>query len=100
MDAVRDSARGFFDDLYDGVGVVDALKNAFGNLADQIFKWAANGLIEKFFGQMGSTNGGASGDWLSSLFGSSGSSQGSVMDLFSGSWGYADGGYTGPGHRL
>lgn len=34
MDSVRDSARGFFDDLYDGVGVVDALKNAFGDLAD------------------------------------------------------------------
>src|SRR5690606_25453268 len=34
----------------------------------------------------------AGGGWLSALFGSSGSSQGSIMDLFSGSWGFAGGG--------
>ena len=63
-----------------------------------LFDWAANGLIDQFFGKRGTSGQGtAGGGWLSALFGSSGSSQGSIMDLFSGGWGFAGGGTMAPG---
>lgn len=93
MDGARDGARTFFDDLRDGVGVIDSLKDAFGRFADALYDWATNSLIDQFFGKQGTSgNGTAGGGWLSSLFGSTGSSQGSLFDLFSGAWGFAGGG--------
>src|SRR5690606_14017186 len=63
------------------------------DLTAQLNRWAANGIVDQLFGKQGTTGQGtAGGGWLSALFGSSGSSQGSIMDLFSGAWGFADGG--------
>jgi len=97
MDGARDAGRTFFDSLRDGEGIVNSLKDAFGKFADALYDWATNSLIEQFFGKQGTSGSGTqAGGWISALFGSGGgSSQGSLIDLFSGAWGYAGGGTIG-----
>lgn len=93
MDGARDGAREFFDSMREGEGILKSLEDAFGRFADALYDWATNSLIDQFFGKQGASGQGtAGGGWLSALFGSSGSSQGSIFDLFSGSWGFAGGG--------
>ncbi|MHB1330134.1 MAG: hypothetical protein ACYC2K_18195, partial [Gemmatimonadales bacterium] len=92
LDGARDSARGFLDDLHEGVGIWDSLKNAAGNFADVLYRMASDRIIEQLFGKSGTAETGSSGGWINALFGSSGSSQGSLLDLFSGAWGFASGG--------
>lgn len=97
LDGARDSARGFLDDLREGEGVWNSLKNAADSFAETLYNLAADQIIEQLFGQRGTTQTRSSGGWLGALFGGgSGSSQGSLMDLFSGSWGFAGGGTMGP----
>lgn len=69
MDALRDSARGFADDLYEGVGAWDALKKAAGDFADQLYQMATDQLIEQILGKKGDSGGGAYGDALGGIFG-------------------------------
>lgn len=69
MDGLRDSAKGFLSDLYEGVGVWDALKNAADNFADVLFDMASRKVIENLFGQMGSSGGGSAGGGWASLIG-------------------------------
>ena len=91
MDSFRSIAYDFLVDLPSkGKG---AWRDFLDDLTAQLNRWAANGVIDQLFGKQGTTGQGtAGGGWLSALFGSSGSSQGSIMDLFSGSWGFAGGG--------
>jgi hypothetical protein len=67
MDGLRDSAKGFFRDLKDGVGVWDSLKNAADRFADTIFEIVSSRLIEQMFGQMGTTGGGSAGGFWAGL---------------------------------
>jgi len=107
MDAARDSTRGLFDDLYNGVGVLKSLENAFGRFADALFAWASNDVVEQLFGKRGDTGSGPAGGWLGNLLGSmfgggnasgSGNSDsGSIMDLL-GSFGSS--GFFGGGRDL
>ncbi|MGQ4661352.1 hypothetical protein [Lysobacter sp. F6437] len=69
MDALRDSARGFANDLYEGVGAWDALKKAAGDFADQLYQMATDQLIDQILGKKGDSGGGAYGDALGSIFG-------------------------------
>ncbi|MGH8074977.1 MAG: hypothetical protein ACREO4_13065 [Lysobacter sp.] len=69
MDAARDSARGFFADLYEGVGAWDALKDAAGRFADKLYEMATDQLIDQILGKKGDSGGGAYGDALGSIFG-------------------------------
>src|SRR3546814_3778763 len=69
MDALRDSARGFADDLYEGVGAWEALKNAAGDFADQLYQMATDQLIAQILGQKGDSGGGGYGDAIGSIFG-------------------------------
>lgn len=70
MDAARDSAKTFFDDLKEGKGVWDSLKDAAGNFADMLYDIASRKLIEQIFGQTGTTGSGSSGaGWLDAIFG-------------------------------
>jgi TP901 family phage tail tape measure protein len=105
MDALRDAGRGIFDDLYAGVGIWDALKNAADDFAATLFRMVANNLVEKALGQQGTSGGGAGGGWFSNLLGAffgakggstSSSSAGSFLSAFS-SGGYAIGGVGQPG---
>lgn len=67
MDGLRDASKGFLQDLKDGVGVVDALKNAFDSLIQTIFDAVAQNLIEQLLGQSGSASGGSSAGWFAEL---------------------------------
>lgn len=69
QDAVRDSFKGFLNDLKEGVGLWDSLKNAADNFLDTLFQIVAQNLADSLFGQQGSTGGGATGDIFSSIFG-------------------------------
>lgn len=84
MDGLRDSARGFFDDLREGVSIWDALREAADRFADTIFNLLADGVIEQLFGKRGDPAGGSAGGWMGSFFGA----------LFGG--GRASGGSTAP----
>jgi lambda family phage tail tape measure protein len=103
---------GMFTGLEDAVvGSLTGTKNAFGDFLDDLYKQALRfsyrqiwRLIFGDMGQGGQQSGGANaGGWLGALIsGSSGGSQGSLLDLFSSGssgFGFADGGYTGPGGR-
>jgi hypothetical protein len=83
MDGLRDSAKGFLDDLREGVGVWDALKSAADNFADVLFELAARKIIEQLFGQQGQSGGGSSGDaiggFLGAIFGGARAGGGDVM---------------------
>lgn len=110
MDAFRQEGSNFLQDLAAGVKPIDALTDALDGLAAKLQQMIADNLMEKFFGQMGSSSTGSSGggiwDMLGGLFGSflggggggaSASTSGSPAML---SWmqgGYARGGWTGPG---
>lgn len=85
MDSMRDAGRGIFDDLREGVGIWDALKNAAEDFAATLFRMGSNKLVEKALGQQGTAGTGQSGGWLSSLFsawlgGSSGGGGGSALN--------------------
>lgn len=108
MDALRDTARGFFSDLKDGLeegkSAWDILKDSVDSFADALYDIIINNLVKKALGEDGSTSGGSGGGWISSLFGSlfgaggsGGSSAGGsdFMSAFGGS--YAIGGYARPG---
>ncbi|HVI59325.1 MAG TPA: hypothetical protein VM619_10730 [Luteimonas sp.] len=94
MDNARAVAYDFLMDLpRKGKG---AWQDFLDNLTDMLDRWAAKGIVDQLFGPQGTTGQGTTGGgWLSSLIGAfagSGSSQGSLIDLFSGGWGFADGG--------
>lgn len=88
-DAVRDSFKGLFHDLREGMKPIDALKNALDSLADKLFEIALNGISDSLFGKQGSPAGGSFGGLLSSLLGG----------LFGGK-GFASGGFTGFGGAM
>lgn len=69
MDGLRDASKGFLQDLKDGVGVVDAIKNAFDSLIQTIFDAVAQNLIEQLLGQSGTATGGASGNLFTDILG-------------------------------
>ena len=97
-----DTARGIAYDLFVDLpnGAADAWKNALAQIESMLLQWAAKGLVDKLFGQQGTTGGGtAGGDWLGGLFsaftggGASGGGGGwlsAIAGLFGG--GRADGG--------
>lgn len=98
MDSFRNVAYDFLVDLpKEGR---NAWKSFLDDLTDMLTRWAANGVIDQLFGKQGTTGQGtAGGGWINSIigaFGSTGSSQGSIFDLFSGAWGFANGGTMDP----
>lgn len=103
-----DALGGMFTSLEDRVaGFFETGKFSFKGFLDDINaelgRFFAKQLVNDFI-RMIAGGGGSNGDstgWLASLFGGTGSSQGSVADLFaSDSFGYFDtGGYTGPGPK-
>jgi len=87
MDGLRDATRGFVHDLRGGKDPIDAIEGAIDRIADKLFDLTAENIVEKLFGQNGST----SGSWLSNLFGGffggekgGGSSGGWLSSLFGG----------------
>lgn len=70
MDGLRDAAKGFLQDLREGVSLGDALKDAFDSLLDAIYDAVVENIIGQLFGQMGSAGGGSAGGWFSQLAGS------------------------------
>jgi len=103
LDGARDASRGFFQDLYEGKGVVDSLKDALGRLADAIFQWASSGVTDMLFGKQGSPQGGSAGGWIGSLIsgffgGSGGASQPTYESIWNafGGGSFASGGYPRP----
>lgn len=76
MDALRDSTRGFLDDLKEGVSIWDALDNALKKYADRLFDLAADKLIDQLFGKAGTTQTGSLGGVFSSASASGGASGG------------------------
>lgn len=68
MDGLRDSARGFVNDIIEGKSVVDSLKDAFGDLIDTLLAAAYDNIIGQLFGQQGSTQTGSAGGWFSDIF--------------------------------
>lgn len=110
MDTVRDAGSDFFTDWVGGSkSFKDAALDAWESVHQKILQMISENLMDQLFGQRGDPAGGSSGNWMSSLFGaffgggaSTGSgaeSAGSIADLFGGAWGYAGGGYTGPGGK-
>ena len=109
MDAFRGEGSNFLQDLAAGVKPVDALTNALDGLAAKLQQMIADNLMEKFFGQMGSSSTGSSGggiwDMLGGLFGSwlGGGATGGGSVASTGGGGmtmgpyFASGGYTGAG---
>lgn len=83
MDSLRDSFTDFLSDVKEGKGVWDSLKSAVDSFADTLFQLAASNIAEQIFGQSGTTGGGASGDFfstiLSSFFGGGRAKGGPVM---------------------
>lgn len=86
MDAARNSAKGFFTDIYEGASAWDAAKNALDRFADALFDLAASKVIEQLFGQMGSTQSGSSGNWLTQLIGAFAGAFGGSPGAASGGW--------------
>lgn len=84
MDAVRDAGADVLVGLVDAArGAADAwdvLRDAIDNVAGQLTRMIAENLMEKAFGERGSTSGGSAGDWfgkaLGWLFGAMGSGGG------------------------
>lgn len=70
MDALRGSFTDFLSDVKEGKGVWDSLKSAVDSFADTLFQLAASNVAEQIFGQSGTTGGGASGDWFSTILSS------------------------------
>ncbi|WP_271678836.1 hypothetical protein [Thermomonas mangrovi] len=117
MDAARDSARGFLQDLAHGASLWDAMTDAVLNFTDALIDLASRRLIEQILGQSGSSSGGmfgggffsflgslfggGAGGWSGSLMGAGagGSTLGSgLLAAFPGGFKpFALGGYTGPG---
>jgi len=104
LDGWRGAFVDFFDDVQEGnSSLKDSFRNLFDDIGRMIRQKISEQLVDQLFGQMGSSSGGtAGGGWLSSfasIFSSSGSStssQGSLLDLFGSSWGFATGGYASP----
>lgn len=96
MDGLRDSTRGFFQDLKEGKGIWDSLTNAADNFADVLFDLAAKNVMEQILGPYGSGGGGAAGGGIGGLLGSffggggsGGSGGGFLSSLFGGGKGAA-----------
>ena len=106
LDEFRDSVGGIFSDIRDGASAWDAVKDAFDRFADAIFDFASKKVMEQLFGQMGTSQTGSAGGWISALLGafsgsgggfaaSSGGVSGQAFaDVFSngGAFGFASGG--------
>lgn len=94
LDGVRDVAYDFFVDLPNGAS--DAWKNALASIESMLLQWAAKGLVEQLFGQMGTNGqgntGGLFGEVLGGIFGGGeGNTAGGIFaSIFGG--GRADGG--------
>lgn len=110
MDSVRDAGSDFFTDWVGGSkSFKDAALDAWESVHQKILKMISENLMDQLFGQRGDVAGGSTGNWFSSLVGaffggssgggSGAESAGSIADLFGGAWGYAGGGYTGPGGK-
>lgn len=109
MDAFRQEGSNFLQDLAAGVKPVEALTNALDGLASKLQQMIADNLMEKFFGQMGSSSTGSSGggmwDMLGNLFGAwlGGGAAGGGSVASAGGGGptvgpyFSSGGFTGPG---
>lgn len=69
MDALKGSFTDFLTDVKEGKGVWDSLKSAVDSFADTLFQLAASNIAEQIFGPSGTTGGGASGDFFSSILG-------------------------------
>lgn len=75
MDNVRGLAENFLIDL--PKSGKDAWSNLLGDLEQMLLQWAAKGIIQKVFGEFGTTGqGSAGGGWLASIFGSGGGTGG------------------------
>lgn len=97
MDALRDSAKGFFSDVIKGTkSWKDALMDALDSFMNKLLDIIINNMVEGLFGQMGTAGGGMFGDkaggWLGGLFGGSGGG-----GFLSGLFGRAGGGGVGSG---
>jgi hypothetical protein len=99
MDAARDAAGTFFEDLNEGKGIWDSLKDAAGQFADTLLRIAQQRLIEQIFGQAGTAGpsgssgtgwGGLFSSLISSLFGGGSSGFGGEGSPL------ANGGWTSP----
>lgn len=107
MDEIRGAGADFLSDWIGGSkSFKDSLLDAWESVHQKILQMISENLMEKLFGKQGDPAGGSSGDWLGglvgALFGSSNGggsgaeSAGSLMDLFGGAWGFANGGNTKP----
>lgn len=102
MDAIRDGSKNFLKDLLGGTkSWKDSFLDALDSIQDKFLDMIAQNFSDQLFGKQGDPAGGSSGGWfgaLMSAFGGGGGSSdaGSLMDLFSGAWGYAGGGKTRP----
>lgn len=92
MDALRDSTRGFLDDLREGVSIWDALDNALKKYADRLFDLAADKLIDQLFGKVGTTQTGSLGGVFSSASASGGASGGGFWNSLLSAFGSLFGG--------
>lgn len=104
MDGMRDSFQGFFEDVLNGnKSIEDSFKDMLSNISAMIANRIAENWVDQLFGQKGISGSGAAGGWLSALSGgmdSEGNNWGSIFDLLKGGdWGFADGGFTGPGGK-
>lgn len=90
MDAARDAAGTFFEDLNEGKGIWDSLKDAAGQFADTLLRIAQQRLIEQIFGQQGTAgpSGSGGGGW------------GGFLNLISSFFGGGSGGFGGQGSPL
>jgi hypothetical protein len=89
MDAARYAAGTFFEDLNEGKGIWDSLKDAAGQFADTLLRIAQQRLIEQIFGQQGTAGpSGSSGGW------------GGFLNLISSFFGGGSGGFGGQGSPL
>lgn len=110
MDAVRDAGAGWLYDMTtSSKGWKEATLDALDSVYKRLMQMISENLMDQLLGKQGDPGGGNAGGWLGNLFASffggtsnsttAASDAGSVVDLFSGEWGFADGGYTGPGAR-
>ena len=104
QDELRESFQGFVSDVAHGASVWDALKAAFDRFADAIFEFASRKVMEQLFGQMGTSQSGSSGNWITGLIsafagafsgggGAGASTGGSVGSWDPNVWGFASGGW-------
>lgn len=98
---VADRSANYFSGIFDSfssgfeefITGSKSAKEAFGDFADYLFQQSARMVADQLLGSLlkGFSGTGGSGA------GGYGEAAGSIFDLFSGGWGFKDGGYTGPG---